>query len=143
MNFPSLDYFALKKLDCQNSQKDQVCPCSNRWMYLNLKFQRLRLNCGFGYYVYSSKPKFRPKSIENWSFSPSSSVFLPLPPFPPISSHWWEFFFLPMRNIFSYQWDKLFVPLVGICCFFPTGGKKIFPTHENSLFSGSKALFKR
>ena len=105
-------------------------------MYLNQKSQRL--NSGFGNYVQASKPKYWPESIGIWLFSPSSSLFLPVPPPSSVSS-----FFIPLVGIFlkknahkweiffSYQWDEFSIPLVGIW-FFPTGEKKILPTRENS-----------
>ena len=76
-------------------------------------------------------PNSNLKTLEIGPFPPSSSPFLPLPPFllfhptgGNFFSHQWEIFF-------SYQWDEFSIPLVGIW-FFPTGGKKIFPTRENS-----------
>ena len=91
---------------------------------LQPKIKRIRFDPGLGSHLHAFGPKSWPKRIGNRPFPPSSSLFLPLPPFPPFSSHWWEFFFLKIltsgkyffltsgMNSLSHWWEFNFIPLV-------------------------------
>ena len=91
---------------------------------LQPKIKRIRFDPGLGSHLHAFGPKSWPKRIGNRPFPPSFSLFLPLPPFPPFSSHWWEFFFLKIltsgkyffltsgMNFLSHWWEFDFIPLV-------------------------------